>query len=305
MIPRRERWERAHDVEILPGTRLREILGTGHGFREQLPSSGDRTSRATGLVVSARSCDDRRDRGDRDAAGRRFVLGVQWHPESFWNRRGRLPGPVRGPRRAATPAVMLAIRLALALLSARRARRHRRRRRSSGSASFEERSRRPRRPRQAHPGRLLGRLVRLVPAARQDHLRGPRGRAQGRGLRGGQGQHRGQRQARSRSRSATTCSRCRRSLFLSPRRPPGPSPERLPGTRPVPPHARPGPRGRAEDHGAGKPRSRRTRTTRRPWPASGAHLYEQEFYEDSRELLSRSIALRPGRAARRAAGRPA
>jgi putative glutamine amidotransferase len=81
--PRRERWERAHLVDIVEGTRLREILGRGtvsvNSFHHQaIGALGD------GLVVSARSSGD----GLIEAVempSRRFVLGVQWHPESFWN----------------------------------------------------------------------------------------------------------------------------------------------------------------------------------------------------------------------------
>ncbi|MFI5006400.1 MAG: gamma-glutamyl-gamma-aminobutyrate hydrolase family protein [Solirubrobacterales bacterium] len=82
--PRRERWERAHPVEIHEGTRLRDILKRGavsvNSFHHQaIERLGD------GLVVSARSCDDQLIEGV-ELAGRRFVLGVQWHPEAFWNR---------------------------------------------------------------------------------------------------------------------------------------------------------------------------------------------------------------------------
>ncbi len=38
-----------------------------------------------GLVASARSCGDQLVEGV-ELPGRRFVLGVQWHPEAFWNR---------------------------------------------------------------------------------------------------------------------------------------------------------------------------------------------------------------------------
>ena len=78
-----ERWETAHEVEILPETRLREILGAErvavNSFHHQ---SVERLGE--GLVLSARSPDgvvegiEARDR-------RRFALGVQWHPESFWD----------------------------------------------------------------------------------------------------------------------------------------------------------------------------------------------------------------------------
>ncbi len=81
--PRRERWERAHLVDIVEGTRLREILGRGtvsvNSFHHQaIATLGD------GLVVSARSSGDQLVEGV-EMPRRRFVLGVQWHPESFWN----------------------------------------------------------------------------------------------------------------------------------------------------------------------------------------------------------------------------
>jgi putative glutamine amidotransferase len=76
------RWQIAHEVEVASGTRLREILG-----RDVLPvnSSHHQAVRdlGRGLQVAARSCD-----GVIEAVelpGRRFVVGVQWHPEAMWN----------------------------------------------------------------------------------------------------------------------------------------------------------------------------------------------------------------------------
>jgi len=82
--PRRERWQRAHMVQIHEGTRLRDILERGtvsvNSFHHQaIARVGD------GLVVSAVSTGDRLIEAV-EMADRRFVLGVQWHPESFWNR---------------------------------------------------------------------------------------------------------------------------------------------------------------------------------------------------------------------------
>jgi putative glutamine amidotransferase len=80
---RRERWLRAHEVRILPGTRVREILGKDvvavNSFHHQaVRDLGE------GLVVSAISSDDRVvEAVEKPSAS--FVLGVQWHPESFWN----------------------------------------------------------------------------------------------------------------------------------------------------------------------------------------------------------------------------
>ena len=81
--PDQERWERCHEVEVLPGTRLREILGAErvevNSFHHQAVKELGR-----GLVLSARGCDD----GVIEAMempDRRFMIGVQWHPESFWD----------------------------------------------------------------------------------------------------------------------------------------------------------------------------------------------------------------------------
>jgi putative glutamine amidotransferase len=81
--PRRQRWERAHDVRILDGTRLRRILGretvSVNSFHHQAVKGLGR-----GLMASAWSQGDRIVEGI-EAPERRFVVGVQWHPESFWN----------------------------------------------------------------------------------------------------------------------------------------------------------------------------------------------------------------------------
>lgn len=77
-----ERWETAHVVEVLQGTRLRAILGRGevavNSFHHQSVAA-----LGQGLVLSARSPLDGVVEGI-EAPGRRFVLGVQWHPEGFW-----------------------------------------------------------------------------------------------------------------------------------------------------------------------------------------------------------------------------
>ena len=82
--PDTERWEVCHDVDVLPGTRLRAILGRDrvsvNSFHHQaVRRLGD------GFVLSARGAED----GVIEAMempDRRFVIGVQWHPESFWDR---------------------------------------------------------------------------------------------------------------------------------------------------------------------------------------------------------------------------
>jgi len=82
--PERERWELAHEVRILPGSALRQVLGEDkvavNSFHHQaVKDLGE------GLVASAWSLADGVIEGI-EAPGRRFAVGVQWHPESFWNR---------------------------------------------------------------------------------------------------------------------------------------------------------------------------------------------------------------------------
>jgi putative glutamine amidotransferase len=79
-----ERWETCHEVEILPGTRLREILGTE---RVAVNSFHHQSVKGLGgdLVLSARSPDGVVEGIELPRGNRRFVVGVQWHPESFWD----------------------------------------------------------------------------------------------------------------------------------------------------------------------------------------------------------------------------
>ncbi len=83
--PERERWELTHEVRLLPGSRLRQILGEDrvavNSFHHQAVKDLGR-----GLRASAWSVEDGVIEGI-EAEGCRFVLGVQWHPESFWERR--------------------------------------------------------------------------------------------------------------------------------------------------------------------------------------------------------------------------
>jgi putative glutamine amidotransferase len=82
--PERERWELTHEVRLLPGSRLRQVLGEDrvrvNSFHHQAVKSLGR-----GLVASAWSVGDGVVEGV-EAPESRFVLGVQWHPESFWNK---------------------------------------------------------------------------------------------------------------------------------------------------------------------------------------------------------------------------
>ena len=78
------RWRRAHRVELSPGSRLREILGqdtipVNSFHHEAVVRLGE------GLVVSAHSPEDGVVEG-LEMPTRRFVVAVQWHPESFWSR---------------------------------------------------------------------------------------------------------------------------------------------------------------------------------------------------------------------------
>jgi putative glutamine amidotransferase len=80
------RFRRSHRVDLADSSRLRAILGEGtvsvnsiHHQAVERPGGG--------LVVSARCREDGIVEG-LEMPGRRFVLGVQWHPESFWGRPG-------------------------------------------------------------------------------------------------------------------------------------------------------------------------------------------------------------------------
>jgi putative glutamine amidotransferase len=73
----------AHHVDVLPGTRLREILGRDalavNSFHHQAVSDLGRD-----LRIAARGSED----GVVEAIelpDRRFAVGVQWHPEAMWN----------------------------------------------------------------------------------------------------------------------------------------------------------------------------------------------------------------------------
>jgi putative glutamine amidotransferase len=78
------RWECCHEVEVVPGTRLRAILGRDrvavNSFHHQAVKE-----LGHGLVPSARGSGDGIIEG-MEMPDRRFMIGVQWHPESFWDR---------------------------------------------------------------------------------------------------------------------------------------------------------------------------------------------------------------------------
>jgi len=80
--PDTERWGEAHPVRILPGTRLRAILGTDtvtvNSFHHQAVKEPGQ-----GVIVSARA-DDGVVEGI-EVPEQPFTVGVQWHPEAFWD----------------------------------------------------------------------------------------------------------------------------------------------------------------------------------------------------------------------------
>jgi putative glutamine amidotransferase len=82
--PEVDRCQTVHDVRLLPGTRLRDILArecvsVNSSHHQAVGEVG------SGLSVSAHSTEDQVVEG-LEMAGKRFVVGVQWHPEAFWNR---------------------------------------------------------------------------------------------------------------------------------------------------------------------------------------------------------------------------
>ena len=81
--PAVEAWETVHEVVVLPGTRLREILGSERVAVNSLHHQAVK-GLGQGLVLSARAKDDGVVEGI-EMPDRRFVVGVQWHPEAFWD----------------------------------------------------------------------------------------------------------------------------------------------------------------------------------------------------------------------------
>ncbi len=75
------RTRRSHPVEVAPGSRLGEILGPGpllvNSFHHQ---AIDRLGQ--GLTVTGRAPDGVIEAVEMEEHS--FVVGVQWHPESFW-----------------------------------------------------------------------------------------------------------------------------------------------------------------------------------------------------------------------------
>lgn len=83
--PGGERWELTHEVRLLPGSKLRQVLGED---RVAVNSSHHQAVKdlGAGLVATAWATEDGIVEG-LEAKDRRFVVAVQWHPESLWDRR--------------------------------------------------------------------------------------------------------------------------------------------------------------------------------------------------------------------------
>jgi putative glutamine amidotransferase len=77
------RSQRVHRIEAEPGTRLHDILG-----EEAIPVNSFHHQAVgrlgEGLVASARCPEDGVIEG-LERPGHEFVVGVQWHPETFWD----------------------------------------------------------------------------------------------------------------------------------------------------------------------------------------------------------------------------
>lgn len=84
--PARVKKTRAHDVALVPGTRLAGLLAgaASRGGHVAVNSRHHQAVKdvAPGFVVSATAPDGIVEAIER--AGRRFCVGVQWHPENYW-----------------------------------------------------------------------------------------------------------------------------------------------------------------------------------------------------------------------------
>jgi len=110
--PAIERFEAAHEVEFLPDTRIRAILGRERAAVNSTTSGGARAGRRPGCVgaLSAGS-----DRGGYRSAGASFRSRVQWHPEEFWDRHPEFCSALRGMGEGMLRALSLVIALGLTL----------------------------------------------------------------------------------------------------------------------------------------------------------------------------------------------
>ena len=84
--PARVKKTRAHDVALVPGTRLAALLEGAAKRNGQLPVNSRHHQSvkdvAPGFVVSATAPDGIVEAIER--ASRGFCVGVQWHPENYW-----------------------------------------------------------------------------------------------------------------------------------------------------------------------------------------------------------------------------
>jgi putative glutamine amidotransferase len=76
------RARRVHPIDVRPGTRLSRAVGEGRVLVNSIHHQAV-ARLGPGLVASAHCPDDGVVEGI-EMPGRRFVVGVQWHPESFW-----------------------------------------------------------------------------------------------------------------------------------------------------------------------------------------------------------------------------
>jgi putative glutamine amidotransferase len=84
--PARVKRARAHDVTVVGGTRLANLLGNAIRADGQIAVNSRHhqsvKSIAPGFVVSATAPDGIVEAIEREGGG--FCVGVQWHPENYW-----------------------------------------------------------------------------------------------------------------------------------------------------------------------------------------------------------------------------
>jgi putative glutamine amidotransferase len=82
----------AHEVEIEPGSRLAEIVGTSKAAKVPVNSSHHQSADVVGdgLRVAAQSAQDGVIEAIEGTSPDHFVLAVQWHPERSVNEQGAL-----------------------------------------------------------------------------------------------------------------------------------------------------------------------------------------------------------------------
>jgi putative glutamine amidotransferase len=84
--PKRQRHEFAHQVTLKNGSRLHKILKKDHLWVNSFHHQSAKTC-GRGLIPAAWANDGVIEA--LELADSHFVIGVQWHPESFWNQNGR------------------------------------------------------------------------------------------------------------------------------------------------------------------------------------------------------------------------